>query len=112
MFKKSAVLKVGGYQTDYFPEDYYLWCKMLNDGCKIYNIQKSLLWFRSSMDTYKKRGGWKYACDEAITQWKIYKMGYISFPRYCTNVIIRFTTRIMPNSVRGGIYKIIRKFTN
>lgn len=105
MYRKSEVLAVGGYQTKYFPEDYFLWIKMLMNGCKVYNIQKSLLWFRYNPDTFARRGGWKYACDEVATQWNMYRMGFISVPRLLVNVLIRFTVRIVPNSIRGKFYR-------
>lgn len=105
MYRKSEVLKVDGYQTKYFPEDYFLWIKMLMAGCQIYNIQESLLWFRYDPETFKRRGGWKYACDEAITQYHILNMGFISFPRFVENVCIRFVARVIPNSLRTLIYK-------
>lgn len=105
MFRKNEVLAVGGYQTRYFPEDYFLWIKMLMNGCKVYNIQKSLLWFRYNPDTFSRRGGLKYACDEAVTQWNIYKMGFTNTPRFIMNVAVRFLVRIVPNSIRGIFYK-------
>ena len=74
-------------------------------GCKIYNIQESRLWFRFDIGVFKRRGGWKYACDEAITQWHIHKMGFTTFHRFLQNVIIRFAVRIVPYSVRELIYK-------
>lgn len=109
MYRKKEVLDVGGYQTKYFPEDYFLWIKMLMNGCRVYNIQKSLLWFRYNPDTFARRGGWKYACDEVATQLNIYRMGFISLPTFLSNVLIRFTVRIVPNFVRGVFYrKILR----
>ena len=110
MYKKSAVLAADGYLTKYFPEDYFLWIRMLMNGCKFYNIQESLVYFRYSPETFKRRGGWKYACDEAKVQTQIYQMGFTSLPQYLKNLIIRFTTRIMPNWIRGFIYqKMLRK---
>lgn len=110
MYRKQEVLNVGGYQTKYFPEDYFLWIKMLMNGCLVYNLQESLLWFRYDPRTFVRRGGWKYACDEAVTQWNIFRMGFISLPRLVENVAIRFTIRIMPNWVRGLVYKkMLRK---
>lgn len=108
MYKKSSVVKSGKYQTALFPEDYFLWIKMLQGGCKIYNIQEPLLWFRYSSETFQRRGGWRYAIDETVTQWRIYKMGFIGVPRLCMNVAIRFGTRIVPNRLRGKIYQLIR----
>lgn len=105
MYKKSAVEAVGGYQTKYFPEDYFLWVKMLMNGCKFYNIQDSLVWFRYDPDTYKRRGGWKYAHDEAITQLNIHKLGYTSLAVMIENIIIRSCVRLIPNQLRGLVYK-------
>lgn len=105
MYRKKDVLAAGGYLTKYFPEDYFLWIRMLMNGCKIYNIQESLLWFRFDIGVFKRRGGWKYACDEAITQWNIHKMGFTSFPHFIQNVIIRFAVRVVPASLRELIYK-------
>ena len=110
MFKKSAVIKAGGYQ--HFPlfEDYYLWMRMLKDGAVFYNIQESLLYFRTSPDMFKRRGGWKYAMDELRFQKTILDMGMISKPRFIKNVLIRFPIRITPNSVRSWFYqKALRK---
>ena len=96
--------------TLYISQDYYLWMKMLKTGCKFYNIQESLLYFRYNPDTIKKRGGWRYAVDEAKTQWKAYhQLHYLSIADFCFNVSIRFTTRIFPNKLRQFIYAIIRK---
>ena len=109
MYRKQAIFDAGCYQTKYFPEDYFLWIRMLQNGAKIYNIQESLLWFRYSPETFKRRGGWKYAIDEVKTQLNIYRLGFINIPTLMKNVAIRFTTRVMPNNVRGIVYKMIRK---
>ena len=110
MFRKSAVLAAGGYQ--HFPlfEDYYLWVRMLKNEAKFYNIQESLLYFRASPDMFKRRGGWKYAMDELRFQNMMRKMGMIDWKRFIINVAIRFPARIIPNSLRGFLYKkIMRK---
>lgn len=104
-FRKSTVLFAGGYQ--HFPlfEDYFLWVRLLLNGAKIYNIQESLLLFRSSSDMFKRRGGIKHAIEEVRFQNFIRKIGYIGFTRMSINIAIRFTTRIVPNSFRSFIYK-------
>lgn len=110
MFRKSAVLAAGGYL--HFPlfEDYYLWVRMLRNGAKFYNIQESLLYFRTSSDMFKRRGGWKYAMDELRFQSMMRKMGMIGWKRFVLNVSIRFPARIIPNSLRGFFYKkLMRK---
>lgn len=109
MFRKSAVLRSGGYQ--HFPlfEDYYLWVRMLMNGSKFYNIQESLLYFRTSSDMFRRRGGLKYALTEMKLQHCFYKLGYISLSQMLKNDMIRTMVRLMPNSLRSFIYqKVLR----
>lgn len=107
MFRKETVLRAGGYQ--HFPlfEDYYLWVRMLMEGAIFYNIQESLLYFRFSSDMFKRRGGWKYACDELHFQYTIWKLGFISLFDCLMNIIPRFIMRILPNYYRAVLYKKI-----
>lgn len=110
MFKKSAVLAVNGYQ--HFPlfEDYYLWIRMLMNGYKFYNIQESLLYFRTTSDMFKRRGGWKYIKTEIKFQLTIHKMGFIPTSLCIKNIGIRLTVRLIPNFLRKIIYKnLLRK---
>jgi len=109
MFRKSAVLRSGGYQ--HFPlfEDYYLWVRMLMNGSKFYNIQESLLYFRTSPDMFKRRGGLKYALTEIKLQFLFYKLGYIDLCQMLKNDIVRAVVRLIPNSLRKVIYqKVLR----
>ena len=105
MYRKQAVMAAGCYQTVLFPEDYFLWIKMLLNGSNFYCIQESLLFFRYSPETIVRRGGWKYAIDELKIQRNIYQTGYISFPRYAYNSIAKFTVRVLPVGLRKWIYK-------
>lgn len=110
MFKKSTVLAAGGYK--HFPlfEDYYLWVRMIQKGARFYNIQESLLYFRFSPEMIKRRGGLKYAQDEFRFLKFMYQERFISFGQLIKSTIIRFTSRLMPNSVRLFVYKhIIRR---
>lgn len=107
MFRKSAVIAAGGYQHCPLFEDYYLWLRMLRHGAKFYNIQESLLFFRMSPDMFKRRGGWKYAVNELRFLYMMRKMGIIGWRYFILNAIIRFPIRVMPNGVRGILYKKI-----
>lgn len=59
-FRKSSVLKAGGYQHCLFMEDYHLWIRMYALGMKITSLQASLYRARMDMGTIRRRGGWKY----------------------------------------------------
>lgn len=110
MFRKCKVLEAGGYL--HFPlfEDYYLWVRMLMNGCKFYNIQESLLFFRSTPEMFKRRGGINYVQTEIKFQITIRKLGFISVSQCIKNISIRLIVRLIPNSLRKSIYKnILRK---
>lgn len=107
MFKKAAVEAVGGYKHFYLYEDYYLWVRMLKNGAVFYNIQESLLWFRSSRDVYKRRGGLKLACSEFVFRKYMHKIGMISFFGFWLSTPARFVIRIMPSALRKVFYQTI-----
>lgn len=105
MFRKQAVEAVGGYLPFSLFEDYYLWVRMMLNGSKMYNIPESLLYFRFSPEMCKRRGGLKYAYVEIRFQRLLHKLGYIGILTMMENVCIRLVTRLIPNSLRGWIYK-------
>lgn len=103
MYRKYSVLAVGGYEG--FPEDYCLWVKMILNGCRFYNIQDSLLYFRFSRETIKKRGGLKYAISDIRSQIRFYRMGFLRPIDLCYNVIVRSVVRLVPEYFRLYIYR-------
>ena len=108
VYKRDKIIQLGGYQD--FPEDYYLWIKMIMNGCKFYNIQESLLFFRFSSDLYKRRGGWKDAKDDMRAQINFYKVGFLNKRELLYNASIRSTVRLIPVHIRAFIYKyMLRK---
>ena len=108
-FRKNYVLKAGNYEDCYWFEDYDLFLRMLKLG-KGYNIQKKLLYIRSNIDVYKRRGGLIYIKREVKALTKFYKRKDINFYYYITNLMIRIGIRICGNKLRSLIYKkILRK---
>ena len=63
--KREALEKCGGYETLLLLEDYYLWLKMIVAGCKLANLNESLVYVRVGNGFNSKRGsktrivGWK-----------------------------------------------------
>ena len=62
--KKSALLKAGGYQTLLLLEDYLLWLNMIVAGCKLANINETMVYVRVGNGFDSKRGA-----KERITGW-------------------------------------------
>lgn len=110
MFKKSKVLEAGNYKEIFLNEDSYLWGRMLSKGFIFRNIQKSLIYFRTTDDTYKRRGGWKYIKAEYGLQKEFLKLGIINKAEFIRNITLKNIIRLIPNWLRKFIYlKILRK---
>ncbi len=110
MYKKAAVLRVGGYIDQRTIEDYHLWVKMIVDGAKFYNIQEPLVNMRTGSGQLEvRRGGLHHAKIEAGLQKMFYKMGFLSFFEFVRNVVIGVAVRILPNKLMKVVFKIIRK---
>lgn len=110
-FKKSYVLKAGNYQNCLWFEDYDLFLRMMKLG-KGYNIQKNLLYIRSNLDVYKRRGGIEYIKREIKALTKFYKDGNMNLYYYLTNIFIRFGVRICGNNLRMKLYKKVLRSNN
>lgn len=106
MFRKSAVLDAGNYQTWHLDEDTYLWGRLLKKGYQIANLPDVLVNVRVGDAMYARRGGWKYfKSDTGILRWKL-DNGLTSKSRYLYNYIVRFTVQVlMPNKVRAWFFK-------
>lgn len=78
--KTSALRKCGGYKTLLLLEDYYLWLNMIVAGCKLANINESLVYVRVGNGFDSKRGskerikGWKTLQDFMLEYKMITKM--------------------------------------
>ena len=64
--KVSALKRSGGYKDLKLLEDYYLWLRMIASGCKLANINESLVFVRIGNGFDSKRGD-----KERITGWKV-----------------------------------------
>jgi glycosyltransferase involved in cell wall biosynthesis len=110
MFKKTAVIRAGGYQKMMWIEDYYLFVRLIQLGAKFYNIQESLVNVRAGDDQLERRRGLKYLLSELKLQRKMIKLGFLSWFEFSRNVTIRLVVRMLPKQVSTFIYSIIRKF--
>lgn len=111
MFKKSEVIKAGGYLDWFCNEDYYLWIRMYQCGCKFKNLSDCLVYVRISEERYSRRGGLKYFKSEAKLQKYMLDNKIIKLPTYIYGVTVRFIVQvILTNKLRGFIYeRFLRK---
>lgn len=108
MFKKNAVIEAGGYREKYHLfEDYDLWVRMLQSKCRGYNLSSPLLYMRTSSDMYLRRGGKTYARDLLQFHRWLEESGWITKRDFIVGALPHAFVCILPNQIRGVIYKIL-----
>lgn len=111
MFRKQDVLNAGGYQDWHYSEDYYLWVRMYESGCRFKNIDQVLVHMRVGEGMYSRRGGKKYF-ESQKKLFKYMKQQYIiSGFNYFKNIIERYVGQVvLPDGMRKRLYsKLLRK---
>lgn len=110
VYWKQSVIEAGNYQTLLMNEDYYLWVRMLNKGFKMMNLPEILVLARAGTDMFKRRGGLRYIKSEQHLQKTFLEMNFINRKTFFFNIATRGFVRLLPNSIRGFIYKtLLRK---
>lgn len=105
MFKKTAVLSAGNYQHCPLMEDTLLWVNMFKNGAIAMNIDDYLVNVRIGKEMYERRGGWAYYKKYKQARKRIYETGYISWWDYKYTLLVQFAVALMPNKVRGFVFK-------
>lgn len=105
MYKKSAVLSVGGYSDLRRNQDVDLFGRMLYSGCIAGNIEESLLFFRSNDALAKRRRSWENTKSYINTIKRLRKMGYSSFVDYAVVAVAQTGMFLMPVRVQHWVYK-------
>ncbi len=105
MFKKTSVLRAGNYQSCLLMEDTLLWANMFMNGAIAKNIDDYLVFVRIGKDMYERRGGLKYYKKYKEGRKRVYKTGFISWWDYKYTLVIQFIVSILPNKVRGFVFK-------
>lgn len=103
-FKKSRVVESGNYEDMPGFEDYYLWARMMKNGCKFYNIQESLVKVRGGDGMIKRRGGVRYYNQVVNFEKALRKLGLISKREYFENIAIRTLSLASPTVIRKKVY--------
>lgn len=110
MYRKSAVEKAGGYQEMPFFEDYDLFMRLASSGCRFYNIQKTLVYMRTTPEFYARRGGIAYTRNMMRFENTCLKRGFITLGEWLATAIPHAVVCLMPNLMRTFVYtRFLRK---
>lgn len=106
IFRKQAVLSVGGYPNIY-PEDYPLWSLLLVNGFKFANVPEILVHMRTG-EGFLSRRGFKFLQGEIRIFSFQRKIGLISYFEFIRNVLNRSVVRLSPSFIKRLLYKYAR----
>jgi glycosyltransferase involved in cell wall biosynthesis len=109
-FRKSKILKLGGYPSLHFFEDYALWAKAIRFKFKVANLDKSLVKVFIDNNFYKRRGGLKYLIHIINFQKFLLDQEVISKKIFFFNCVVRVFFAILSSTARSFFYKrLLRK---
>ena len=97
MYKKSSVLKFGGYYPLKRKEDFDLFSRMLNGGCKAKNINEVLLLYRVSFENTVRRKNWMNTSAAIKVYWRHYRRGGCSIFQGIYICMAELLFYILPN---------------
>lgn len=113
MFKKSEVLRCGGYGELRRKQDLDLFSRMINRGCEAANINESLLLFRSNSDSFQRRKSWDNCKSYIKVEYIIWKRGHCSLKDLAIVTIGQLIMFISPMWLLKWISKsLLRKQLN
>ncbi|MDI9738106.1 glycosyltransferase [Stutzerimonas stutzeri] len=106
IFRKTAVLDVGGYPSIY-PEDYPLWGTMMAKGYKFANLPDVLLKMRVGNALVERRGK-EFLKGEIKVFEHLYAVGLINKFELMRNIVVRSFVRLSPVWLKKILYKYFR----
>lgn len=111
IIKKKDLIAAGNYQPFEWFEDYSLWVRMIQHGCRFKNIADDVVYVRAGKAQADRRGGWAYFRKEVSLFKCFLNQGFISRWRFIRNLFQRGVVRVlMTSSVRNLFYKnVLRK---
>lgn len=110
MYKKSAVLSVGGYDQLYRTEDYDLWLRLLQAGHRMLNLPDVLLYYRLSDENMARKTNEINNREIRKIQRRAYESGFLNLLEYIFARVSREAFYYAPGRLKGFVYnKALRK---
>lgn len=107
MFKKSSVIRAGGYGGSARKEDHDLFSRMVFGDCSAFNLQETILYYRIGEDNVKRKKNWKNISSYIEIMWINYKRGYCAIEDVFLVVCAQLFYFVMPTNL---LETVISKF--
>lgn len=105
MYRKSAVLEVGGYPNRILHEDYALWANLILNGAKVCNLSQTLCFMRVDSGLYDRRGGFGYLKKAISLRWHLYRSGLYTFWSFLFVSLGLTVVCLIPIPARKVVYR-------
>lgn len=109
MYKKSAVLAVGGYPELNRSEDYYLFSKMMAEGYRVKNMAEVLVYFRLDKDAIGRRRTWRHTKEIIRARNEIRKLGISNWLDFVIAAVGQMLVFVLPAFFARWLYRRLRK---
>lgn len=110
MYRRSAVLAVGGYRSMARSEDYDLYVRLLHKGYRAANLRDVLTKARTDRSAMSRRASWATLKGCAQSRWRAYRMGFSSLGDFLFCVTGQFVMFISPAKLQQLLYqKLFRR---
>lgn len=110
MYRKNAVLAVGGYSNLPRNEDYDLYIRMLAAGYEAENLPQPLVKVRVDRDAAHRRASLATLKGCFCSRWRAYRIGYTSLWDFIYCITGQFVIFICPYQLQNLIYsKLLRR---
>lgn len=107
IFRKSAIIEVGGYPPLRKAQDYALWSLLLTKNYKLSNLPDVLLKMRTGKELFSRRG-LDYLREEYRLLRFQKKIGFLSTREYLINIILKSGLRLAPRQLKQWAYRYVR----
>lgn len=112
VFRKSAILSVGGYLHHPLMEDYNLWLRLIAQNYKVKNMEDILVFARVGHNMIGRRRGMKYISSELkLAKLKVELNIQPRTTAFCV-FLLRSIPRLLPSKILSVVYFFIRKKSN
>ena len=105
MYRKSAVLSVGGYRPLRRNEDYDLYVRLLHHGYAAENLPEILVKARVDSDAYARRGSLQTFAGTVRSRFYALRIGFSSPFDFIFCFLGAFLMLILPTALRKQIYR-------
>lgn len=104
VFDRHVVKEAGGYQSFPWMEDYWLWVRMIADGCRCANVSDVVVDVRAGDGMYARRSNTMYLKSQVRFFSELHKLGLIGRFDLAKAIFVRTAATLLPVGIVKYVY--------